>query len=70
MSELNKPIPIQEFLKDFNEEEKKKFFENLHNSACSLCGCKGLHACMGKPVIWTEDDKKRFHKALDGFFNK
>lgn len=34
---------------------------------CTQCGCTGLHACTGSPIVWTEADKERFKKALDKF---
>jgi len=31
---------------------------------CSRCGCVGIHACMGAPVKWTEEDEARLEDAL------
>ena len=31
---------------------------------CSKCGCVGLHACTGAPVVWTEEDEARLEDAL------
>ena len=49
------------------EKETIPPFEQLK---CSRCGCLGLHACMGTPVVWTQADKERLKKSLDGFFFK
>lgn len=52
--------------------EKEKNIPTIHNdihiSGCSRCGCKGWHACTGKPIIWSEEDKKRFKEALSKMF--
>ncbi len=42
--------------------------ENLNKYKCSKCGCLGLHACTGHPIVWTESDKERFKKALAEIF--
>jgi hypothetical protein len=32
---------------------------------CSVCGCEGIHACIGhKPAPWTAEDKARLFEAL------
>lgn len=41
---------------------------DMEFAGCSLCGCKGIHACIGYPVVWTEEDKERLNKALGEAF--
>lgn len=52
-------------MKNVNKSELKI---SLLNSTCSKCGCVGLHACTGEPIIWTEDDKERLKKAIANMF--
>lgn len=35
------------------------------NVPCQKCGVTGIHACMGAPVQWTEQDKKRLADAVE-----
>ena len=36
---------------------------------CSQCGCEGLHACPGAPILpWTEEDKLRLEEVLTDVF--
>jgi hypothetical protein len=35
---------------------------------CHLCGITGVHACPGSPIVWTETDARRLHKALADVF--
>lgn len=49
-----------------NDDNKTNFL----NFKCSKCGCTGLHACTGAPIVWTEEDKERLKKALDSIFFK
>jgi hypothetical protein len=37
-------------------------------TGCPLCGCTGVHACTGRPIVWTEEDKARLHDALADMF--
>lgn len=37
---------------------------------CSKCGCVGLHACTGTPIIWTQEDKDRLNKVMLQIFSK
>lgn len=39
-------------------------------SPCPLCGCKGIHACTGKPIVWSPEDVKRFHNVLSSIFGE
>lgn len=41
--------------------------KSMTNSAyvCSKCGCEGLHACTGVPIVWTEKEIKDFKTALN-----
>lgn len=41
---------------------------SLLSSTCSKCGCTGLHACTGQPIVWTEQDKDNLKKALANMF--
>lgn len=51
------------------ENDNTKLLKNsLLNSKCSKCGCTGLHACTGQPIIWTEQDKDNLKKALANMF--
>nr|DAM52200.1 MAG TPA: hypothetical protein [Caudoviricetes sp.] len=34
------------------------------NVACPKCGVTGIHACMGAPVSWSEQDKQRLDDAV------
>ncbi|WP_288078607.1 hypothetical protein [Pseudomonas sp.] len=34
------------------------------NVACPKCGVTGIHACMGAPVAWSEQDKQRLDDAV------
>lgn len=44
--------------------------QNLPNG-CSLCGCIGLHACLGEPMLpWTEEKIKEFEAMLEKYENK
>lgn len=47
-----------------------KDFESFSQFTCSKCGCVGLHACTGSPIVWTEEDKERLKKALASIFSK
>lgn len=40
------------------------------NASCRLCGCAGIHACMGKKIEWTEDDELRIQAAMKKIFGK
>lgn len=62
----NQPIRIS----DLPEEERNKILSMIENGECSLCGCKGLHACTGKPIVWTEEDKQRLNDALKIIFER
>lgn len=55
-------------ISDLPEEEKNKILNMVEHSECSRCGCKGLHACMGEPIVWTEEDKQKLHEALSKMF--
>lgn len=35
------------------------------NAACPKCGVTGIHACMGAPVAWSEQDKLRLADAVE-----
>jgi hypothetical protein len=63
---MNQGIPI----KDLPQDVQDSIFKELENptTGCSRCGCKGLHACMGSPVVWTESDIKRLNLALSKMF--
>lgn len=37
-------------------------------SACSRCGCTGIHSCTGKPIVWSDGDVARFHAVLATIF--
>lgn len=64
-NQYDSPILIS----DLPKEEQKVIKNALNNpSSCHLCGCVGIHACIGYPVIWTDDDKKRLHEALSKMF--
>ena len=37
---------------------------------CDLCGCKGIHACTGKPMApWTLEEKNKLNDALCSIAN-
>lgn len=44
-------------------------FSHIYNNGCSRCGCTGVHACLGYPVIWTEEDKERLKQALSKMYS-
>jgi hypothetical protein len=53
-----------------SELERNYLLKAMENpSACHLCGCTGIHACVGYPIIWTEEDKLRLKKSLGKMFN-
>lgn len=66
-SEVFTPPVRIDSLSDLERNYLLKAMENP--SACHLCGCVGLHACVGYPVIWTEEDKLRLKEALSKMFN-
>jgi hypothetical protein len=43
---------------------------SLLDKECSLCGCKGVHACIGRKLVWTEEEKQRLAIALKEFYEK
>lgn len=43
---------------------------NLLDQECSICGCKGLHACIGYRVLWSEEAKERLDLFLKEFCEK
>lgn len=54
-----------------SEEVKEIILNNLGNkpmNGCHRCGCTGVHACIGYPVVWTEEDKERLKQALSKMF--
>lgn len=53
---------------DLSHDQKHSFLSEMNNTICGQCGCEGIHACLGKPVVWTEDDKLRFKMALGDMF--
>lgn len=56
-------------ISSLSEKKQEYIFKAMDNpSACHLCGCVGIHACVGYPVVWTEDDKKRLKEALGKMF--
>lgn len=40
------------------------------NFECSICGCKGIHACIGHKHVWTQEEEERFHKLLEEIFKE
>lgn len=40
------------------------------NFECKLCGCKGIHACIGYKHVWTKEEEDRFHKLLEEIFKE
>lgn len=46
------------------KEEKKQKYK------CPRCGCEGLHACIGFPIKWTEEDKEKLKKVFDKYDSK
>lgn len=56
-------------ISDLPKEEQDKIFSMMENSECSCCGSKGLHACIGYKVEWTDEDVKRLEKALSYVFD-
>lgn len=40
----------------------------LPAAGCPLCGCTGIHACTGAPIVWTPADVNRFHSVLNEIF--
>lgn len=53
-----------------NKDLITKALAKADAAVCHLCGCTGIHACPGHPIIWTEDDKLRLDAALKKIFNK
>lgn len=39
----------------------------LSNIVCDVCGCSGIHACMGQRVIWTPEKIKEFYDVLSQY---
>lgn len=57
-------------ISSLSQNEQKDLLKAMDNpSACHLCGCVGIHSCVGYPVIWTEEDKLRLKEALGKMFN-
>lgn len=50
------------------EKQSQSLEKALVNSQCSKCGCTGLHACTGKPIVWTQEDKDKLKQALASMF--
>lgn len=63
--QLNESISIKD-LPDSDQQAIRLMLENP--IPCSLCGCEGLHACLGYKVVWTEEDKLRLNQALSKMF--
>jgi len=43
----------------------------LEQFKCDLCGCRGLHACMGAPSPgWTGEELKELKRMLEEMFSE
>ena len=40
------------------------------NFECKLCGCRGIHACIGHKHVWTKEEEECFHKLLEEIFKE
>lgn len=51
-----------------SREERRAFIkdalEKVDNAECSKRGCVEIHACIGSPVVWTDEDEARLEDAL------
>lgn len=39
----------------------------IESKGCSLCGCIGIHACMGQSEDWTPEAIKQFNDILEEY---
>lgn len=53
-------------LNNINEQNNADI--TLDSFLCSRCGCKGLHACIGEKIEWTEHDQVGLKMALGNMF--
>lgn len=70
---LNRLRSSVDALVELKEEHGIDFTDFSHWStqlpACSKCGCRGLHACLGRfPEPVTAEDRQRLRDTLDAIF--
>jgi len=65
---LESPNPHDDTGAALHAEVNEDFFKKLMESECSICGCRGLHACLGyKPRPWTPEERARFEQSMKDF---
>lgn len=48
----------------------KQIIDYHFSSGCPLCGSRDIHACTGKPVVWTEEEEAELAKVMETIFEQ